>query len=73
MHYCPQCGSPSLERVSYKEFICQQCQFTYFHNAAAAVMVAIVVNDEVLVAIRGRAPKKVCIIFLADLLTQMKA
>ncbi|ENO8808379.1 NUDIX domain-containing protein [Photobacterium damselae] len=58
MHYCPQCGSPSLERVSYKEFICQQCQFTYFHNAAAAVMVAIVVNDEVLVAIRGRDPKK---------------
>ncbi len=32
------------------------CQFTYFHNPAAAVMVAITVKDELLIAIRGREP-----------------
>ncbi|WP_318435744.1 NUDIX hydrolase [Photobacterium leiognathi] len=54
--FCPQCGQKTLSRRSAKQFVCTHCQFTYFHNPAAAVMVAIIVEDELLIAIRGREP-----------------
>ncbi|WP_236688001.1 NUDIX hydrolase [Photobacterium angustum] len=54
--FCPQCGKSSLTRSSNKQFTCSECDFTYFHNPAAAVMVALSYEDELLVAIRGRNP-----------------
>lgn len=56
MFYCPQCGIKSLETISSKQLFCDQCQFTFFQNTAAAVMVAIRCQDELLVATRGRNP-----------------
>ncbi|MFT6928516.1 MAG: NAD+ diphosphatase [Psychromonas sp.] len=56
MFYCPQCGLKSLETISSKKLFCGQCQFTFFQNTAAAVMVAICCQDELLVATRGRNP-----------------
>ncbi|WP_305829709.1 NUDIX hydrolase [Photobacterium leiognathi] len=55
--FCPQCGQKTLSQCSAKQFVCTHCQFTYFHNPAAAVMVAIIVEDELLIAIRGREPE----------------
>ena len=54
--FCPQCGKSSLIHLSNKQFTCNACNFTYFHNPAAAVMVALSYEDELLVAIRGRNP-----------------
>jgi NAD+ diphosphatase len=56
MFYCPICGKKSLEAISSKQFICAQCQFTFYQNTAAAVMVAICCQDELLVATRSRNP-----------------
>lgn len=56
MFYCPKCGVKSLETISSKHFSCGQCKFTFFQNTAAAVMVAICCQDELLVATRGRNP-----------------
>lgn len=55
-YYCPVCGQQSLLRISANKFCCQQCQFTFFQNTAAAVMVAICYQDELLVAVRAREP-----------------
>lgn len=56
MFYCPACGLKSLETISSKKFVCNQCQFTFYQNTAAAVMVAICCQDELLVATRARNP-----------------
>ncbi|WP_413283115.1 NUDIX hydrolase [Vibrio sp. MA40-2] len=58
LKFCPQCGSESLvtEQLPAVLFRCSQCSFSLFHNVAAAVMVAIVCKDEILIAIRGRNP-----------------
>lgn len=58
MEYCPSCGAKTL-RTNYlptKQFSCSQCNFVLFQNTAAAVMVAVCYQDELLIAIRGREP-----------------
>ncbi|PWI33251.1 nucleotide pyrophosphohydrolase [Vibrio albus] len=55
---CPTCGHPTLEAVSDKQFVCTECQFTFFQNVAAAVMVAICYQSELLVATRAHDPGK---------------
>lgn len=56
--YCPSCGQPAFTAQSDKSFHCSQCDFTYFHNSASAVLAIIRCQDEVLIAIRGRDPGK---------------
>ncbi|MGL5525599.1 MAG: NUDIX domain-containing protein [Aeromonas veronii] len=56
-HFCPRCGNPSLRAVTRHEFRCG-CGFHFFHNAAAAVMVALRWQDQLLVAVRAREPGK---------------
>ncbi|USD67906.1 NUDIX domain-containing protein [Vibrio sp. SCSIO 43136] len=56
--YCPKCGEASFNHVAANQYVCHQCQFTYFQNVAAAVAVAIVCGDELLVVIRGRDPMR---------------
>ncbi|PKH03877.1 nucleotide pyrophosphohydrolase [Psychromonas sp. MB-3u-54] len=56
MLYCPECGIKSLETISSKKFVCEQCEFTFYQNTAAAVMVAICCQNELLVATRAKNP-----------------
>ncbi|WP_375748592.1 NUDIX domain-containing protein [Vibrio sp. HN007] len=60
MNFCPECGEKALQTyfLPTKQFVCDKCDFTLFQNTAAAVMVAIVCGDEILIAIRGRNPGK---------------
>ncbi|MGB5445358.1 MAG: NUDIX domain-containing protein [Psychromonas sp.] len=58
VYYCPVCGKKSLLAISSIHFCCEQCQFTFYQNTAAAVMVAICYQDELLVAIRASDPGK---------------
>ncbi|MFQ2223884.1 NUDIX hydrolase [Aeromonas enteropelogenes] len=55
--FCPQCGKETLLAKSNKEFRCD-CGFHFFQNVAAAVMVALCWQDEVLVAVRACNPGK---------------
>ena len=58
-HYCPVCGSPHFEENDFKSKKCADCGFTYYMNAAAAV-VCFIVNEreQLLVATRGEEPAK---------------
>jgi NADH pyrophosphatase NudC (nudix superfamily) len=58
-HYCPACGSPHFEENDFKSKRCADCGFTYYMNAAAAV-VCFIVNEreQLLVATRGEEPAK---------------
>lgn len=58
-NYCPECGSKRFVEHDFKSKHCEDCGFTYYFNAAAAV-IAIIVNEkgEMLVARRGEEPAK---------------
>ena len=56
--HCPSCGQPALSAQGQKAYACTQCQFTYFHNTASAVLAVICHHDDILVAVRGREPGK---------------
>jgi NADH pyrophosphatase NudC (nudix superfamily) len=56
--YCPQCRALSPEFLDNKQIHCSSCGFTYFHNAAAAVMCILVYGSKILVAIRNKEPAK---------------
>ena len=57
--YCPSCGSCHFEENDFKSKRCAECGFTYFFNAAAAV-VSIITNErgEMLVCRRACEPAK---------------
>ncbi|MPW35923.1 NUDIX domain-containing protein [Vibrio sp. B1Z05] len=62
MLYCPACGAQRLA-VHGNQFICSDCDFTFFQNMAAAVMAAVIKQDSqqqtrLLVATRSRDPGK---------------
>lgn len=58
-NYCPECGSKRFVEHDFKSKRCEDCGFTYYFNAAAAV-IAIIENEkgELLVARRGEEPAK---------------
>lgn len=58
-NYCPKCGSKRFVEHDFKSKHCEACGFTYYFNAAAAV-IAIIENEkgEMLVARRGEEPAK---------------
>ena len=58
-NYCPKCGSKQFVVHDFKSKHCEACGFTYYFNAAAAV-IAIIENEkgEMLVARRGEEPAK---------------
>jgi NADH pyrophosphatase NudC (nudix superfamily) len=57
--YCPSCGSCHFEENDFKSKRCAECGFTYFFNAAAAV-VSIITNErgEMLVCRRACEPAR---------------
>lgn len=63
MLYCPKCGEKSLSGKDAKQYVCNACEFVFFQNTAAAVIGAVVVDDDLmgkqlLVAIRAHEPGK---------------
>lgn len=54
---CPGCKSARLRLDKEKAIICQDCQFTYFHNTAAAVAAIIEHDSKVLLVKRAEDPK----------------
>ena len=58
-NYCPKCGSKQFVVHDFKSKHCEACGFTYYFNAAAAV-IALIEHEkgEMLVARRGEEPAK---------------
>ena len=53
--YCPSCGKQNI-RFSINKFFCPDCDFTYFHNTAAATGCIIQSGEKLLFLIRGNEP-----------------
>lgn len=59
LRHCPHCGSSAFEAISPKEFLCGDCGFNFFTNAACAV--AVIITDKkgrMLLTLRAREPWK---------------
>lgn len=56
--YCPRCASKKLYWPSQKNFECAACNFTYYHNQAAAACVILRYKEEILLIVRGKNPAK---------------
>lgn len=54
--YCPECKHPTISFVNNHYLSCKECDFLYYHNAAAAVAVIIQYQDEVLLSVRAKEP-----------------
>ncbi|BCY29365.1 NUDIX hydrolase [Flavobacterium okayamense] len=56
--YCPNCKSENIEFPNNVRFICNDCNFTYYHNIAAAVAIVFTFEDNVLFTVRNVDPDK---------------
>jgi len=56
--YCPDCGSKSIAADYIKYFLCEQCGYKYFMNAATATSVIIEYDDKILFTVRANEPGK---------------
>ncbi len=57
-NHCPNCRIPEIFFDGTKEFRCQECSFTYFHNTAAAVGVILEYGEQIVLLKRNREPAK---------------
>ena len=55
--YCPSCASKNIRLTGIK-FNCPDCDFTYFHNTAAASGCVIETDGKVMLLVRGNSPAK---------------
>lgn len=55
---CPSCGSKNFEFPNNVRFLCHDCNFTYYHNIAAAVAVVFTFEDKILFTVRNVDPDK---------------
>lgn len=53
---CPKCGAEAFVYDHFKSFTCASCGFTLYHNAAAAVMGVLTLEDRILFARRAHDP-----------------
>lgn len=53
---CPYCQSNEIELPNNRLLRCNDCKRSYYHNAAAAVAGILMVDDEVLLNVRKKAP-----------------
>lgn len=55
--FCPKCGAKTFHREIHKRFLCKSCGFTYYVNAATAV-VGIIFNSKkkILLTVRKKDP-----------------
>ncbi|MFT2090338.1 NUDIX hydrolase [Paraglaciecola sp. 2405UD69-4] len=56
--YCVKCGKASLTKNDEKSYRCNHCEFTYFHNVAAASGAFIKFNNKILLLERALDPAK---------------
>ncbi|MBV7440804.1 NUDIX domain-containing protein [Weeksellaceae bacterium TAE3-ERU29] len=56
--YCPNCGSQNHEFINTHRFECKDCDFVYYHNMAAAVMVIVESDGKFLFTVRNNEPAK---------------
>jgi len=56
--FCPSCGSKHFEFPNNVRFLCNDCNFTYYHNIAAAVAIVFTFEDKVLFTVRNVDPDK---------------
>ena len=56
--YCPNCKSLNIEFPNNIRFLCHDCNFTYYHNIAAAVAIVFTFEDKVLFTVRNVDPDK---------------
>lgn len=56
--YCPNCKSTHFTFENNFRFHCTTCDFTYYHNIAAAVAVVFTYEDKVLFTVRKVDPDK---------------
>ena len=56
--YCPKCGTDSFTGRGDKSYLCKECNFVYYHNAAAATVAIIRCSREILMSVRGCEPYK---------------
>jgi 8-oxo-dGTP pyrophosphatase MutT (NUDIX family) len=56
--YCPYCASTEIQFTEGKRFFCPACNFTYYHNTAAACGIIIESDGKILTLVRGREPGK---------------
>ncbi len=56
--HCPQCSAKSLDFLNDKQINCTTCDFTYFHNAVAAVMCILIYDSKIIMAVRNQDPEK---------------
>ena len=56
--FCPSCGSKGIFFDNIKEFKCNSCSFSYFHNVAAAAAAMLEYDGKILFIRRQREPRK---------------
>lgn len=56
--YCPNCQSSNIQIPEQRWMECADCDYVYFHNAAAAVAGIIVCGEEILFNVRNQQPHK---------------
>ncbi len=55
---CPNCKSEAITTLNGHKYVCGDCDFEYYHNAAASVMVILQDKTEVLLVKRNVNPGK---------------
>ncbi len=56
--FCPNCKSSDFSFPNNVKFHCNQCDFTYYHNIAAAVALIFTFEDKILFTVRNVDPDK---------------
>jgi NADH pyrophosphatase NudC (nudix superfamily) len=56
--FCPNCASQNFKFENNFKFNCNDCDFVYYHNIAAAVAVVLKFEDKILFAVRNVDPDK---------------
>jgi ADP-ribose pyrophosphatase YjhB (NUDIX family) len=57
-NFCPSCGSKKIKYDEIKEFTCEDCSFTYFHNVAAAAGTILECDGKIVLIRRKKEPCK---------------
>lgn len=55
---CPNCKSEKFSFPNNVRFHCNDCDFTYYHNIAAAVAIVFTFEDKILFSVRNVDPDK---------------
>lgn len=56
--FCPHCKSAKIKFDGVKKYFCGACGWTYYQNAATAVMAFLVLDKKILFTVRAKEPSK---------------